>query len=248
MVTAPTRGLQPPLSAACRAGLWPIHACPPAKKKHKLYKKGGAATPPPRQRNSALVRGAPRRARLAFVRARTVKPRNRNAQQAVIHRELRAMMYKMVQHHSSKAGNARHVENFLAASKQFPVLHHFRIAHVGKRGARFGDILVEFGEQLFSVFNLWRLEAWAIHGRVIELLGVDGHWQPSHPGGDMAGQPADRSGFLVWFPVPFVIGNALEGRAGALHLLVGLTKHHLSNGHDFLPCGLRDSDAPILSE
>src|SRR3981189_1858001 len=52
----------------------------------------------------------------------------------------------------------------------------------------------------------------------------------------------------MWFPVPFVIGNAFEGLASALHLLVELTKHHLSNGHDFLPCGIRDSGALILGE
>src|SRR6267143_2223574 len=209
-------------------------------------KLGGGALSAPQE--ATLVRGSSRRPRLAFVGAGTIKPRHRNAQQAVIHRELRSMMDKMVKYHSSKARNARHVENFLAAGKQFPVLHHFRIAHVGKRGARFGDILVEFREQLFSVFNLWRLVAWAIRVRVIRLLGVDGHWQPSHHAGDMAGQPADGSGFLVWFPVPFVIGIAFEGLARALHLLVELTKHHLSNGHDFLPCEGCDSGAPILGE
>src|SRR5438094_10008 len=72
-----------------------------------------------------------------------------------------------------------------------------------------------------------------------------------HPAGhsrDVAREPSNRTGFLMRFPIPLLVGTSFEGLAGVLHLLVELTKHHLSNGHDFLPCGIRDSGAPILGE
>src|SRR6266849_5991710 len=46
-------------------------------------------------------------ARLGFVRARTVESRHGNSQQTVIHRELRAMMNQVVQHHSADARHTR---------------------------------------------------------------------------------------------------------------------------------------------
>src|SRR5712664_4852783 len=42
------------------------------------------------------------------------------------------------------------------------------------------------------------------------------------------------------FPIPLLVGTSFEGLARVLHFLVELTKHHLSNGHDFLPCGIRE--------
>ena len=194
------------------------------------------------------MRGRSGRARLSFIRARAIKARNGDVEQAEIDRELSAMVDVVIQDHPPNAGHARHVENFLATGKQFPVFHHFRIAHGGKRGTSLGDILVEFSEQLLAIANLRRFEYWAAHGRIVELPRVDRHRQPAHHRGDMAGQPTDGSGFLVWFSVPLVVGNAFESLASALHFLVELTKHHLSNGHDFLPCRLRDSNAPILGE
>src|SRR5947207_464407 len=188
------------------------------------------------------------RARLCFVSAGAVKTRNGNAYQAVIHRELLAMMDVMTQDHAPNAGHARQVENFLAAGKQFPVFHHFRVAHGGKRGTRFGDILVEFGEEFLAIADLRRLETRAAHGRIVELLRVDGHRQPANHRCDVASEPADGAGFFVRLPVPLLIGTAFQDSARVLHLLVKLIKHHLSNGHDFLPCEMRDWGAPILGE
>src|SRR5205807_623610 len=75
----------------------------------------GAERAPPGR--AMLIRGGFRCARLAFVCARTVKPRHRDAQQTVIHRELRAMMNDMVHHHPANARHARHGKNLFAAGK-----------------------------------------------------------------------------------------------------------------------------------
>src|ERR1700687_419715 len=66
-----------------------------------------------RPRKAMLIRGGSGCARLGFVGAGAVKARNGNAEQAVIHRELRAMMDVVIQDHSPNAGHARQVENFL---------------------------------------------------------------------------------------------------------------------------------------
>src|SRR5881296_2532394 len=121
-------------------------------------------------RRVMLIRSSFGCARLGFIRAGAIKPRHGNAEQAEIHGELRSMMNKMVEHHSPNARHARHGKNLLAAGKQLPVLHHFRIAHVGKRRARGGGFFVESGEQFLAVADFRRFEARTIYRRVIELL------------------------------------------------------------------------------
>src|SRR5260370_1717083 len=185
--------------------------------------------------------GGSRCARLAFVGARTVKPRHRNTDQAEIDRKLSTMMDKMVKHHPSNASHAWHGEDLFAAGEQLPPFHHLCVAYVGKCGASLGRVLVELDQQALAVFNFRWLVSWAAHRRVIELVGVEGRWQPAHHGRDVAREPSNSSGFLVGLPVPLFIGTSFEDLARVLHLLVKLSQHHLSNGHGFLPCGIRDS-------
>ena len=158
------------------------------------------------------------------------------------------MMNNVVHHHPPNASHARHGENLFAAGQQLPPLHHFRVAHARQRGTCFRDVLVQFSEQRSLVLNLRRLVAWAAHRGVIQFFGVDSHRHPAGHSRDVAREPSNRTGFLMRFPIPLLVGTSFEGLAGVLHLLVELTKHHLSNGHDFLPCGIRDGGAPILGE
>src|SRR6267154_3705664 len=185
-----------------------------------------------------LVCGGSNCARLGFVRAGAIKPGHGNAEQAVVHRQLRAMMNMVVHHHAPNACHAWHVENFLAAGEQFPILHYFRVAYGRKRCARFHDILVKHREQFLSIVDLRWLKTRPIHRGIIQLLGLDCPWQPFHHRRYMAGEPADGAGLVVRFPIPLFVGTSLQDFAGVLHFLVKLTKHHLSNGHDFLPCGI----------
>src|SRR6266566_6593016 len=67
-----------------------------------------------RPRRVILMRGRSGRARLSFIRARAIKARNGDVEQAEIDRELSAMVDVVIQDHPPNAGHARHVENFLA--------------------------------------------------------------------------------------------------------------------------------------
>src|SRR5215469_8693243 len=92
-----------------------------------------------------------RSVRLRLIGARAVHPRNSDAQQTIINRELRAVMNVMVQDHAPNAGNARHSKNLLTPGEQPPVLHHFGVADSRERRARFAYVLVKLGQQLFSI-------------------------------------------------------------------------------------------------
>src|SRR5712692_8113515 len=195
-----------------------------------------------------LVRGGSRRAGLGFVGARTVKARNGNAEQAVIHGKLRAMMNMVVHDHAANTCRARHVKNLLAASEQLPILHHFRVAYAGQRCASVRDILVKHREQFLSIGVFRRLISWPTDRRIIQFLGLDRHWQPFHHRRHMTSKPAAGAGLFVRLPVPFFIGTAFQDFTSVLHLLIKLSEHHLSNRHDFLRGGIRDSGTPILGE
>src|SRR2546430_8600808 len=65
---------------------------------------------------------------LRFISAGTIEAGHRNVHQAKIYSELRTMMIMMVQNHAANRGDAGHGEDFMASSKQPPVLHHFGVA------------------------------------------------------------------------------------------------------------------------
>ncbi len=157
-------------------------------------------------------------------------------------------MNVVVHHHAPNTCDARHVENFLAAREQPPILHHFCVAHASQRCAGIRDILVKHREQFLSVFNLRWLKTRPAHRRIIQFFGLDRHWQPFHHRGHVAGKPADGARLVVRLPVPLFIGTSFQNFAGVLHFLVELTKHHLSNGHDSLPFEFRDFRARIIGE
>src|SRR5882762_7440706 len=189
----------------------------------------------PRQIIQNLICGGSSCTWLGFIRARTVEARHGNTNQAEVDRELSAMVDKMVKHHPSNTSYAWHCENLFAASEQLPILQHFRIAYARKRRTGFRDVLVKFGECLIVVFDFgWRVGR-AIHGCVIELLGIERYGGPTGHCSDVACIPTDSSRLVVRLPVPLFIGTAFQDFACVLHLLVEFGQHGLSNGHRNLP-------------
>src|SRR5437016_12016096 len=55
---------------------------------------------------------------LALVGTGAIQTGHGNPQQAVVHRELRAVMDQVIHHHAANARGARHRENFLARSEE----------------------------------------------------------------------------------------------------------------------------------
>src|SRR6266852_1572268 len=182
---------------------------------------------------SASVRGAGS-GRLVFVGAGAVKAWDGDIQQAEVDAELGTMVNQMVHHHAANTSYARHGEDLLTTGEQLPTLEHFLIAHGSERGARLRGFLVEHGKNILAVFSFGRLVRRAVHRSIVELLRIDGHGGPSGQRRDVPGKPADRAGFVVRFPVPFVVGDAFENSAGVLHFLVEFTKHGLADSHGCL--------------
>ena len=52
-----------------------------------------------------------------LVGARPIQTRHRYVEQSVVHRQLRAMMNQVIEHHAAKASDARHGEDFFAAGQ-----------------------------------------------------------------------------------------------------------------------------------
>src|SRR5258707_2298380 len=181
-------------------------------------------------RESASVRGAGSGS-LVFVGAGAVKAWDGDIQQAEVDAELGTMVNQMVHHHAANTSYARHGEDLLTTGEQLPTLEHFLIAHGSERGARLRGFLVEHGKNILAVFSFGRLVRRAVHRSIVELLRIDGHGGPSGQRRDVPGQPADRSGFIVRFPVPLLVGDALENLAGVLHFLIDRKSTRLNSSH-----------------
>src|SRR5438105_5197446 len=149
------------------------------------------------------------RARLAFIRARTIEAGHRNSDEPEVNRKLRAMMDEMVEAHAANARDARHGEDLLATCQQFPTFRHVGVTDFGERSARFGCAFIKSSKEFLTVRDFRRLEGRASNGGVIEFLRINGHGDQLRDSADVGGEPADRAGFYVWLTVTIFIDTAV---------------------------------------
>src|SRR5205809_846390 len=145
---------------------------------------------------------------LLFVGGRSVEARNGHIDQTQVDGELTSMVDQMIEDHATNTCNTRHRENLFASGKQRPVLHEILVAGSDKSSAGFRRSLVKCREELLRVFYFWWSVGWTVHRCIVEAFGIERHGEPFRNRANMSGEPADRSGFLVGFPTPLVVGDA----------------------------------------
>src|SRR5271157_5737910 len=128
---------------------------------------------------------------LHFVSTGAIETRNWNAQLAIVHGQLAAMMDDMVEHHAAKTSYPRHGKNRLPTGQQRPVLHHVRVAGLGNRRARCRHTLIEFRKDLLAVLEFWRLVAGPADGSIVKLLCGQSHRGPVGQRGQVQTIPAN---------------------------------------------------------
>src|SRR5437870_6995419 len=171
---------------------------------------------------------------LLFVGGRSVEARNGHIDQTQVNGELASMVDQMVEDHATNTCNTRHRENLFASGKQRPILHEILVAGSDKSSAGFRCSLVKCREKLPRVFYFWRGVGRTVHGRIVEVFAIQRHGEPFMNRSNVCGEPADRSGFLVGFPAPLVVGDAFENFAGVCHFLIEFGEQCLCDGHKSL--------------
>jgi hypothetical protein len=184
----------------------------------------------PLQQRAALVSGGCGVGH-TFVGAGAVEAGDGNADEAEVDRELAAVMVEVVHAHATNAGDAGQVKDFLAAGEEAPIFHDFGVADFAKGFTSGGAVFVKDGQQLLAIGDFGRLVGRATDGRVIQFFCGRDHADPFGNGADVRGQPAERSGFFVRLPTPFVVGYAFEHLAGVFHFFVKFCEHRLTDGH-----------------
>jgi hypothetical protein len=176
-----------------------------------------------------------RKLHLAFVGGGAVDRWDGHVIQAQINRELATVMNCVIDGEAAQDGDLRHGENLFAAAQQRPGLHEFFVASTDDGGAGFGDVFVEYFEQLFSRSH----EEWLIAGAAdrteIERVLGDCGFAPAREFGHVTGEAADGHGFFVRLPIRVAFRDAFEDRSRSRHLVIEFRKNAVAYRHGFSP-------------
>src|SRR5882762_847911 len=142
------------------------------------------------------------------------------------------MVNQMIHHHAPDDRHARHGENLVTTSQQLPRLHYVLIADRRQRRPRFRRFFIKRSQKLLLISSFRLLvRRLTVRRSIVEFFSMDGHGCPSGKRSNVASQPSERAGLIVWLPVPLLVGNEFKRLSRVLHFLVKFTEHRLADSH-----------------
>ena len=140
------------------------------------------------------------------------------------------MMNQVIHDEGANRGRARHREDDLTAVLEGPRRQHLRIAGIGERGARRGDVLVELrsaDRRWMAALSAGSSPAVATSNTVFCRIGVD----PVRDVGNVPGELAEAERLVMRLPRELRLGRALEQPPRRPHLVIEFRQQCIFQRH-----------------